>query len=235
MSVSNCDSRRARGRERRPPNSGWAKGAGVCFSLILLGAILIPAIAFPSFQEAYELYKKGKYYDAEAALLKEKELSPGSVDVYAVLGWCYLNTGRQNMAIDVSLEGLKLNSKDTRLLITLGRSYFELKRYADAVTYLQKSIILNPEYGYTYYYLGRIYLDQGKLALAETALSASIAFMSDKYIFFRYRGEVYERMGNLKAAEADYKKALTLNPNDPGLKQVLIQVINKQTEQESGL
>jgi hypothetical protein len=42
-------------------------------------------------------------------------------------------------------------------------------------------------------------------------------------------------MGNLKAAEADYKKALALNPSDPGLKQVLIQVINKQTEQESGL
>jgi tetratricopeptide (TPR) repeat protein len=207
----------------------------LCIVFLLLWAVLVPAIAFPSFQEAYDLYKKGKYYDAEAMLLEEKEISPGSIDVYAVLGWCYLNTGRQNMAVEVSLEGLKLNSKDTRLLITLGRSYFELKRYADAITYLQKSIILNPVYGYTYYYLGRIYLDQGKLALAETALSASIAFMNDKYIFYRYRGEVYERMGNFKAAEADYKKALALNPNDPGLKQVLIQVINKQTEQESGL
>jgi tetratricopeptide (TPR) repeat protein len=227
--------RSIKGREPNRFRCGTARAAWACFAVVLLGAILIPAFAFPSFQEAYELYRKGKYYDAEAALLEEKEISPGNVDVYAVLGWCYLNTGRQNMAIDVSLEGLKLNSKDTRLLITLGRSYFELKRYADAVTYLQKSIILNPEYGYTYYYLGRIYLDQGKLALAETALSASIAFMNDKYIFFRYRGEVYERMGNLKAAEADYKKALALNPSDPGLKQVLIQVINKQTEQESGL
>lgn len=198
------------------------------------------AAAFPlavpaSFQEAYDLYKKGKYYDAEAVLLKEKEASPGSVDVYAVLGWCYLNTGRQKMAIDVSEEGLKLNSRDTRLIITIGRAYFELKRYADAVIYLQKSIAMSPEYGWTYYYLGRIYLDQGKLTLAETALSASIVFLNDKYIFYRYRGEVYEKMGNLKSAETDYKKALALNPSDPGLKQALIQVINKQTEQESGL
>ena len=197
--------------------------------------LLFPALAEPSFQEGYELYKRGKYYDAEAALLKEKETSPGNLDIYAVLGWCYLNTGRQKMAIDVSEEGLKLSPRDTRFIITIGRAYFELKRYTDAITYLERSITLNPDYGYTYYYLGRIYLDQGKLTLAETSLSASIALLSDKYIFYRYRAEVYERMGNLKGAEADYKKALSLNPSDPGLKQALIEIINKQTEQESAV
>ena len=34
------------------------------------------------------------------------------------------------------------------------------------------------------------------------------------------------------SSENDYKKALTLKPNDPKLKEALIRVISKQTEQE---
>jgi len=73
------------------------------------------------------------------------------------------------MAIDVSEEGLELSSRDTRLLTTIGRAYYELKRYADAVGLPPEVHSLNPKQ-LTYYYLGRIYLDQGKLTLAENRL-----------------------------------------------------------------
>jgi len=53
----------------------------------------------------------------------------------------------------------------------------------------------------------------------------------DRFIFFKYRGEVYEKIANYKAAEEDYKKALFLKPNDPRLKEALIRVISKQTEE----
>jgi tetratricopeptide (TPR) repeat protein len=90
----------------------------------------------------------------------------------------------------------------------------------------------NPDYAYNYYYLGRVYLDLGKLILAETAFSASIVLLSDRYIFYKYRAEVYEKMADYKSAEDDYKKALSLKPNDPRLKEALIKVISKQTEQQ---
>jgi tetratricopeptide (TPR) repeat protein len=188
---------------------------------------------YGSFQEGYELYKQGKYYDAEKVLLREKEINPNNVDIYAVLGWCYLNTGDYSKAIEISEEGLKLNSKDTRLLTTMGRSYMEMKRYPDALSYLQKSISYNPDYAYSYYYIGRIYQSQGKLILAEAALSASIMLKKDNYLFYKSRAQVYEAMTNHKMAEEDYKKALTLKPNDPALKEALIKVISKQTELES--
>ena len=202
----------------------------VLFTCLLLA--VIPAVSiFASFQQGYDLYKRGKYYEAEEVLLREKELSPGNLDVYAVLGWCYLNTGRYKDAIDISNEGLKINAGDTRFLTTIGRAYLELKRYTDALTYLKRSITLNPDYSYNYFYAGRVYLNQGKYILAETAFSAAIKLQSDRYIFYRFRGEVYEKMANYRAAEEDYKEALTLKPNDPRLKESLIRVISKQTEQ----
>ena len=56
---------------------------------------------------------------------------------------------------------------------------------------------------------------------------------SDNYSFYSYRGRVYEKMNRLKEAEQDYKRALSLKPNDPRLKQALIDVISKEAEQES--
>ena len=198
---------------------------------ILTAAFVAAHLLAASFQEGYDLYKRGKFYESEAVLLREKELSPSNLDIYAVLGWCYLNTGRYKNAIDISNEGLELNSRDTRFLTTLGRSYFELKRYGDALGYLERSIALKPEDSYNYYYVGRLYLEQGKYMLAETALTASIQLRSDRYLSFLFRGEVYERMADYPAAEADYKRALALKPNDPRLKEALIRVVSKQTEE----
>ena len=199
---------------------------------VIIILLIIPSVSYASFQQAYELYKKGKYYDAEKLLLREKELSPSNLDVYAVLGWCYFYTRRYSTAIEICEEGLKINPNDTRFLTTIGRSFFEFKRYNEAIPYFERSIALNPSYAYNYYYLGRVYLDQGKYILAETAFSASINLQDDRYIFYRFRGEVYEKMANYRSSEDDYKKALTLKPNDPKLKEALIRVISKQTEQE---
>lgn len=201
-------------------------------AILTAAVIIIPSFCFASFQEAYELYKKGKYYDAEKLLIKEKELSPNNLDINAVLGWCYYYTRRYSAAIEICEEGLKANPRDTRFLTTIGRSYYEFKRYNDAVANLEKSIAINPDYAYTYYYLGRVYLEQGKYILAETAFSAGIALDDDRYIFYRYRGEVYEHMANYIESESDYKKALSLKPNDPKLKEALIRVISKQTDQD---
>ncbi|HEB30922.1 MAG TPA: tetratricopeptide repeat protein [Spirochaetes bacterium] len=200
--------------------------------VIFIIIIIVPLISLASFQEGYDLYKKGKYYEAEKILLREKELSPRNLDIYAVLGWCYLYTGRYRSAIGVSQEGLDFSPRDTRFLTTMGRSYFELKRYRDAIGYLESAASFDPENAYNYFYLGRIFLAQGKLILAETAFSASIKLMNDKYVFYKYRGDVYERMSDFKAAEKDYKKALGLKPSDPKLKESLIKVISKQVEME---
>ena len=45
---------------------------------------------------------------------------------------------------------------------------------------------------------------------------------------------MYVKMADYKSAESDYKKALGLKPNDPGLKESLINVISKQAELEAG-
>ncbi len=201
-----------------------------CFLMVFI--FFVPLWGFSSFQEAYDLYKQGKYYDSEKLLLREKELTPNNFDVYAVLGWCYINTGRYRLAIEISEEGLKINPNDTRFFTTIGRSYLEMKRYNDASAYLQKSVALRPDYPYNYYYLGRMYLNQGKLIFADTAFSAAIMLKNDRWVFYKYRGQVYEQMSDWKSAESDYKKALTLKPNDPGLKDSLIKVISKQAEQE---
>ncbi len=204
------------------------------FLLVLILFICLPYFSHSSFQEGYELYRQGKYYEAEKILLREKELSPKNLDIYAVLGWCYLYTGRYSLAIETCNEGLKLNTRDARFLVTIGRSYLELKRYTDAIGYFEKAISINPDYGYNYFYLGRIFMAQGKLILAETAFSASIMLTRDKYVFYKYRAEVYEKMADYKSAESDYKKALGLKPNDPRLKESLINVITKQSELETG-
>ena len=199
------------------------------FLIIIIAA---PFLSFASFQEGYDLYKRGKYYEAEKILLREKELTPRNLDIYAVLGWCYLYTGRYREAIKICQEGLDLSPRDTRFLSTTGKAYLELKRYGDAIGYLESAISVDPENAYNYFYLGRIFLAQGKLILAETAFSASIKLTNDKYVFYKYRGDVYERMSDFKAAEKDYKKALGLKPNDPKLKESLIKVISKQVELE---
>ena len=48
--------------------------------IILTAPLLLPHFLSASFQEGYDLYKRGKYYEAEAVLLREKELSPNNLD-----------------------------------------------------------------------------------------------------------------------------------------------------------
>jgi tetratricopeptide (TPR) repeat protein len=193
---------------------------------------------YGSFQEGRDLFRKGDYYGAEEQFLRDQELRPSYLDNYYMLGLCYLYTGRYREALDVSNRGIEISTQDGRLFSNAGRAYFFLNRFNDAISNLERSVSLNSNSNLTaitYYYMGRSYMNMGRYILAETSFSAAILLQGDNSTYYRYRGEVYEKMEDYESAEEDYKKALTLKPNDPNLKESLIRVISRQTEQPSGL
>lgn len=203
---------------------------------VLLFTAVSAVTLLGSFQQGYDLFKNRDYYEAEEEFLREKELQPNNLDVYYMLGLCYLYTGRYREALDVSNEGIEIGAQDGRLFSNRGRAFFFLNRFNDAIENLEKSVQFSPASSLTaitYYYMGRSYLSMGRYVLAETALSAAIILQEGNSTYYQYRGEVYEKLENFEAAEEDYKRALTLRPNDPRLKESLIRVIGRQSEESS--
>jgi len=101
-----------------------------------------------------------------------------------------------------------------------GRRLFEDERDGDAIMELRRSIFLSPYQADAHLLLGRAYLRGGRLADAVDAFK--IAVWSEETAGGRVAlGEAYLLSGDATAAREQVQRALTLDPNSFGARQLL--------------
>jgi signal transduction histidine kinase len=162
-----------------------------------------------------------EYYLRCLEIKKENNITSGIFINYNNIGLCYNYLKDYNQALE-SFHYVIENCDDCSesLIIDsnygLGRAYFELNRYEDALTYFDKSNKMSKEINYTQaivnsdHYLAKIYsnINNYKKALNHLNNSTVLAMefdlkpnLRDNYLLYSF---IYEKVGN-------YKKALEYN------------------------
>ena len=165
-------------------------------------------------------FNKGKYYYDLAITSIQSSVARGYVqkDSYEYIGQAWSQLGDYQKAIDAFLQAMKDDDGDL-LLLTIGQTYYQMKRSSDAVDYLLRTLNKTEdkeieERARTL--LGGIYLDTGELFKAEEQFLA-IARIDPRSADAHYElGEVYARMNDPVKARAEWRSALVIDPSHYG-------------------
>ncbi len=165
-------------------------------------------------------FNKGKYYYDLAISSIESSVAHGYVqkDSYEYIGQAWSQLGDYQKAIDAFLLAMKDDPGDL-LLLTIGQTYYQMKRTSDAVDYLLRTLNKTEdkeieERARTL--LGGIYLDTGELFKAEEQFTAITQLDSRSADAHYELGEVYAKMNDPVKARAEWRTALIIDPSHYG-------------------
>jgi tetratricopeptide (TPR) repeat protein len=165
-------------------------------------------------------FNKGKYYYDLAIASIQSSVARGYAqkDSYEYIGQAWSQLGDYPKAIDAFLLATKDDPGDL-LLLTIGQTYYQMKRTSDAVDYLLRTLNKTEDKEIekrARTLLGGIYLDTGELFKAEQQFSA-IATLDPRSADARYElGEVYAKMNDPVKARAEWRAALIIDPSHYG-------------------
>ena len=167
-------------------------------------------------------FNKGKYYYDLAISSIESSVARGYVqkDSYEYIGQAWSQLGDYPKAIDAFLLALKDDPGDL-LLLTIGQTYYQMKRTSDAVDYLLRTLNKTEDKEIeerARFLLGGIYLDGGELFKAEEQFLAIVKLDPRSADAHYNLGEVYAKMNDPVRARAEWRNALIIDPSHYGAK-----------------
>ncbi|MGQ9629711.1 MAG: TOTE conflict system archaeo-eukaryotic primase domain-containing protein [bacterium] len=142
------------------------------------------------------------------------------------------NSGRNDEAKETVLRTLEIPASDPASLVQLGELAEELGSIDSAISSYHKAISLDPASFEAHRNLGQLYLDRGDPGSAMHHLQQAIHLRPDDAPTFRDLASACEEQELLALAEEAYSKALSFDPNLPGLSQKLHDVRSRIREEE---
>jgi tetratricopeptide (TPR) repeat protein len=167
-------------------------------------------------------FNKGKYYYDLAIASMESSLARGYVqkDSHEYIGQAWNQLGDNDKAIGEFLTALKDDPGDF-LLLTIGQTYYQMKRYSDAVDYLLRTLNKTDDKAIeekARFWLGDIYLGTDELFKAEEQFAAIVKINPQSADAHFDLGEVYAKMNDPVKARAEWRQALIIDPSHYGAK-----------------
>jgi len=167
-------------------------------------------------------FNKGKYYYDLAISSMESSLARGYVqkDSHEYIGQAYAQLGDYEKGMEHFLVALRDDSGDL-LLLTIGQTYYQMKRSSDAVDYLLRTLNKTEDKDIeerARILLGGIYLDTNELFKAEEQFAAIVAIDPRSADAHFNLGEVYAKMNDPVKARAEWRNALIIDPSHYGAK-----------------
>jgi tetratricopeptide (TPR) repeat protein len=167
-------------------------------------------------------FLKGKFYYDLCIACMNGAIAHGFVqkDSYEYLGLAYTQLGDYQKGIDFFLQALQEEQGDM-LLLTIGQTYYQMKRTSEAVDYLLRTLNKTEDKAIekkARFLLGEIYLDGGELFKAEEQYEALVKLdplSADAHFFL---GEVYSRMNDRVKSRAEWRAAFKIDPSHYGAK-----------------
>jgi tetratricopeptide (TPR) repeat protein len=167
-------------------------------------------------------FNKGKYYYNLSISCMETAITKGYVqkDSYEYIGQAYSQLGEPEKAMENFLIALRDDPGDL-LLLTIGQTYYQMKRTSDAVDYLLRTLNMTEDKDIeerARFLLGGIYLDTNELFKAEEQFAAILKIDPESADAHYDLGEVYAEMNDPVKARAEWRNALIHNPSHYGAK-----------------
>ncbi len=126
-----------------------------------------------------------------------------------LLGLSYYHQGKFRRAVEVLLPEVRENRQDALIHRILGLSYYQLRDYEQAETYLRRALELQPDFE-TKLGLARIQAGRGNYGTALESLDEGQAFIQTDRHRFQYhffRGSIFLQQGHPSRARGEFRKA----------------------------
>jgi len=114
-------------------------------------------VALRDFTSAIDVMQRGRYRDAERALLKLTQDYPQLPGPHANLGIVYLHLGKMTQAVDALKQAIALNSQHAEYYNQLGIVYRHNGQLDLARETYEKALQLDPNYAYAHLNIGILF------------------------------------------------------------------------------
>jgi tetratricopeptide (TPR) repeat protein len=165
------------------------------------------------------LYVLGKTYEARSAELGSKlfELYPDSYRVRVMRGEAYEKSEEQDFekALEEYRQALAAKPDLPGVHYAVGRILWKMRRWGDAVPYLQKELQKNPHHALANYYLGSSYMFLENREEAIRCLERAVQAQPGLEHAHRDLGKALAKAGRFEEALASYRRVVEIDPKDP--------------------
>src|SRR6266478_693763 len=144
------------------------------------------------------------------AIAKTAALSPDSGEIFASLGFGYINLNRVLQAIPPLQRAAKLLPQDYLVQSQLGYCLLITGQTDAAIGYLKKGASLNSKYGPVWEHLGVAYKKQGRNRDAVSALETATRLMPSSHVAWKHLAEAYQATGRTADAQRAAARAQQL-------------------------
>lgn len=152
-----------------------------------------------------------KYPQAEEAFKKAVTIYDDACGECA-LGMVLHDQGRNEEAEKALKKAATLNPRDTCAFNQLGRMYYKLERYPEAIEAFRSEINLRPS-AIAYHFLGTCYVYDDQFEKAVTAYREALRLDPNSEVYAPL-GHAENYLGRKSEAIDAYRKALKADPND---------------------
>ncbi|HEY1406175.1 MAG TPA: tetratricopeptide repeat protein, partial [Spirochaetota bacterium] len=187
-----------------------------------LTVIILLCAIFPSFadyNQALDLYKKGKYQDSLKSVAdsldvaKDNDPASPNYQLRFIAAHDHRNLGNTASAIIHLQKCSEIKPKSVDPLIDLAFLMIDTGKYKDATAYGQKILSLDPKNAMGFYILGLSSYKQGVFWGAKEYLEKATAFDPDLYIAWNTLGLTLMYLKKYPDADTAFSTALAMNPD----------------------
>lgn len=197
---------------------GWIVFAGVA-SLLFLQVPRIIARGYIEFG-SLNLYVK-RYHEAERSFLRARSIKDESC-ASCGLGMTYAALGRYDDAEKAFKRAVVLDEKDVCAYKELGRMYYDLRKYPEAIIVFKRLSEFSPSIN-TYLYLGNSYVYAEEYETGADVYKKAIGLDPKNALAHLQLGVAYHYLDRREEALIEYKEAAKLNPDNERVHYALAQ------------
>jgi tetratricopeptide (TPR) repeat protein len=172
---------------------------------------------------AQQAQARGDFQSAAGFYRKAIAIHPEIGELKANLGLMYYQTGKDQQAINAFLQAIRLKPRLFVPNFFLGLDYLKLKRFNDAIPYLNRAALSNPADPEVQMALGRAYAAKGKTRLAIVSYSRAVHLDSGNADRWFHLGVTY-----LKQVEADARVLLARHKNSAYFQFLMAETFSEQ-------
>lgn len=159
-------------------------------------------------------FELGDYQIAESYIIKGFELSDTTAHLYMTRGLIYMQTERNEKALEDFSTAIELSPDDPDLYIIRANYYLVMSEAYNAYGDISSAIKLKPENDEYYYYRAYILTNLNVYDEALIDIDKAIS-LNDKYAdYYNLRFTILMNMGNYDQAEQAVLKSIELKPDD---------------------
>lgn len=174
--------------------------------MVSLGAVLLAAGILS--------YQRSRVWSGPISLWEDAvEKSPRKARAHFQLGFTYFTVNRCQDAVAQYETVARLENPDYRLLVDWALAANCLNRADEAMAKLRQAAALEKT-THVYALIGMLHGKAGRIPEATQALDTAIQIDPNFDMTYVYRGHIFVGRGHYAAGSREYRKALSINPNN---------------------